>query len=94
MQLYIAIVTHAHGVNGYAGLTDADVKEQVAGFAREWCGHLPADTAVRDEIQAACDRKDWDTAIRLYFEAAEGESVVFADADLANGVSDACDATL
>ena len=65
-------MTLAYGVSGYAGLTDADVKEQVAGFAREWCGQLLADTEVRDAIHAACDRKDWETATQLYFEAAEG----------------------
>jgi rubrerythrin len=74
MNIWIAIISHRHGTNGYAGSTREDVKEKVYAYVAEnWeledmPGELPSDI---------------DQAIEKYFDSVEGESVEYSEVDFA-----------
>jgi hypothetical protein len=65
MIIHTAVVTHAHGVNFYTGVTEADVIKQVADWCRHWWKH---EGLLEDDLTD----NDKDT-IAMYFEHSAGE---------------------
>jgi hypothetical protein len=74
MSIWIAIISHRHGTNGYAGSTREDAKEKVYAYVAEnWeLEDMPGEL-----------HSDTDQAIEKYFESVEGEYVEYSEVDFA-----------
>ena len=89
MKIYIASIHHKHGVNLYAGATEAELDKKVADYVRdqggpeEWCGsYQPEDQA---EIDAMTDCE----AIESYFGDHPSEYVEYQDDEVDPKVGEA-----
>lgn len=74
-RVWLATIHHKHGVNGYAAVTEQQLRHDLAEYARDWW----ADAVARDPELAAEPPLDDRGAIARYFEAVEDEQLGVAD---------------
>jgi hypothetical protein len=77
-RVWLAIIRHKHGVNGYAAVTEQQLFDELAGFCRDWW----MDAVERDPQLPAQPPLDEREIVERYFEAVEDEQLDLVDVTL------------
>ena len=67
MKIWIAVISHRHGINTYAARTRAKLRKQLYAYVREWWA-----SEIPDEPMPQFDKQD---AIDQYFERVGHETL-------------------